>query len=102
MTMSDDPLVSRASPPDRCVRCDVRSTYVGLAPGNYREVQVQHSDGIWYPGLLEAYRNLDDVWEGYVSYSTESGETQLGWFEEDRIKGGALGEPTAFRDPSGH
>jgi hypothetical protein len=76
-------------------------TYVGLAPWNYREVHVQHSDGLWYPGLLEAYRDVSGVWEGYVSYSTGSGETQLGWFEEHRIKGGALGEPTGFPNPPG-
>ena len=31
-----------------------------------REVHVQHSDGLWYPGSLEAHRQVEGVWSGYV------------------------------------
>jgi hypothetical protein len=65
-------------------------TYVQLDPEEHREVRVQHSDGVWYPGYLEAYRQVEGVWEGYVRYTMPS-ETRLAWFEEGRIRGGRRG-----------
>src|SRR4051794_12580769 len=66
-------------------------TYVELAWQEQCEVQVQHRDDRWYPGWLEAYRQDDGVWSGYVRYTTGLAETPIGWFEEGRIQGGALG-----------
>jgi hypothetical protein len=41
-------------------------TYLQLDGDDQREVRVQHSDGVWYPGTLEAYRKVEGVWECYV------------------------------------
>jgi hypothetical protein len=66
-------------------------TYVDLEPDDHREVTVQHSDGLRYPGHLKAYRKVEGVWKGYVRYTTAPSETRLAWFEEGRIRGGGLG-----------
>jgi hypothetical protein len=62
-------------------------TYVDLRPEEHRAVQVQLDDGLWYDGWLEAYRQVEGVWAGYVRYSYQPGQNHLGWFEEPRIRG---------------
>jgi hypothetical protein len=62
-------------------------TYVQLDGHEARPVEVQLDDGIWAPGLLEAYRKVEGVWSGFVRYSLGPDETHLGWFEEGRIRG---------------
>ena len=62
-------------------------TYVDLRPEDYRAVQVQRDDGLWCDGWLEAYRQVEGVWSGYVRYSKQPGQNYLGWFEEPRIRG---------------
>jgi hypothetical protein len=66
-------------------------TYVQLNPDDHREVRVLHRDGVWYPGWLEAYRQVEGVWSAYVRYTIAPSETCLGWFKEGRVRGGALG-----------
>ncbi len=61
-------------------------TYVDLRPDNVRPVQVLTHDGRWVDGNLEAYRQRDGVWSGWVRYSTGFAETRVGWFEEERIR----------------
>ena len=43
---------------------------------------MQHRDGRWYPGQLEAYRKVGGISKGYVRYSTGFAETRPGSFEE--------------------
>jgi hypothetical protein len=62
-------------------------TYVDLDPDDYRAVQVQLDAGRWCDGWLEAYRQVEGVWSGYVRYSTKPGVNYLGWFEQPRICG---------------
>jgi hypothetical protein len=62
-------------------------TYVDLPWERHRPVQVQHDDGTWCDGWLEAYRQVDAVWSAFVRYSTKPGVNYLGWFEEPRIRG---------------
>jgi hypothetical protein len=47
--------------------------------------------GVWYPGSLDAYRQDEGVWSGYVEYTTGLAERRLGWVEKGWIRGGALG-----------
>ena len=61
-------------------------TYVDLPPDDYRDVEVQTDDGLWHPGRLQAYRQVEGVWSAFVRYSTGPGENRLGWFEEPRIR----------------
>jgi hypothetical protein len=62
-------------------------TYVELGPEGFRPVRVRLADGRWCDGWLEAYRQVEGIWAGYVRYSTQPGENYLGWFEEPRIRG---------------
>lgn len=62
-------------------------TYLQLDGHEHQPVQVRLDDGIWVDGVLEAYRKAEGVWSGYVRYSLVPGDTQLGWFEEPRIRG---------------
>ena len=66
-------------------------TYVQLDPDEQREVQVLHTDGVWYPGFLEAYRQVEGVWSAYLRYPNAPSETYIGWFEEGRVRGTGLG-----------
>lgn len=66
-------------------------TYVALDADEHREVRVQLDDGLWVPGWLEAYRQVEGVWSGHVRYTLGVGRTHIGWFEEGRIRGGELG-----------
>jgi hypothetical protein len=61
-------------------------TYVQLDADDHRPVQVHLDDGLWVPAWLEAYRQVEGVWSGYVRYTTAPSETRLGWFEEGRIR----------------
>jgi hypothetical protein len=61
-------------------------TYLDLPVEQHRLVQVQHDDGRWCEGWLEAYRQVDGVWSGFVRYWTGPGVNYLGWFEEPRIR----------------
>ena len=71
-------------------------TYVQLDGHEHRPVEVQLDDGIWVPGFLEAYRQVEGVWSGLVRYSLTSAEAQRTWFEEPRIRGhSSTGEPPA-------
>jgi hypothetical protein len=44
-------------------------TDVDLRPDNTRPVQVLHTDGRWYEGELQAYRQIDRAWSGCVRYT---------------------------------
>lgn len=63
-------------------------TYVDLRPDDTRPVQVLHADGTWYAGELQAYRRDGEVWKGWVRYHVAIGAQHIGWFTEDRIRGG--------------
>jgi hypothetical protein len=62
-------------------------TYVDLTPDEHRRVEVRLDDGLWCPGRLESYRQVEGVWSGFVRYSTSPGQELTGWFEEPRIRG---------------
>jgi hypothetical protein len=62
-------------------------TYVQLEGHEHRPVEVQLDDGTWLEGYLEAYRQVEGVWSGFVRYGLGPGKTHLGWFEEPRIRG---------------
>ena len=63
-------------------------TFVDLRPGRVRTVQV-FVDDTWWDGDLEAYDRQDGVWSGYVRWSEGVGQTRLGWFTQDQIRGAA-------------
>jgi hypothetical protein len=73
------PLVARGSP-----LLFAGMTYVDLAPDDHRPGQVQFDAGRRCDGWLEAYRQVEGVWSGYVRYSTEPGVNYLGWFARMR------------------
>lgn len=62
-------------------------TYVEPDGHEHQPVQVQLDDGTWVEGSLEAHRKVEGVWSSCVRYSLGTGDTQLGWFEEPRIRG---------------
>jgi hypothetical protein len=60
-----------------------------IAPDDYRDVQVQHRDDLWYPGTLEAYRKVEGVWERqrllvFVAAAYEQGRSLRGDSRVDR------------------
>jgi hypothetical protein len=48
-------------------------TYVDLPWEKHRLVRVQHDDGTRCNGWLEAYRQVDGVWSGFLRYSHGQG-----------------------------
>ena len=47
-------------------------TYHHLDGRDAQPVEVQLDDGTWAPGFLEAYRNVEGVWSGFVRYTRAS------------------------------
>jgi hypothetical protein len=54
--------------------------------GQPRAVRVRVDDACWVAGLLELLWENESVCWAIVRYSTESGDTQMGWFEQSRIQ----------------
>jgi hypothetical protein len=56
-----------------------------------RRVQVKLDAGSWILGTLDAEREVDGVWSGFVRYSADAGHVSYEWFEQSRIRGYVLG-----------
>jgi hypothetical protein len=58
-----------------------------MTPENRVDVEVEvQVDTTWYPGVLHHWQQRDGRWEGWASWSTETGEHRLGWFDEDQLR----------------
>ena len=61
----------------------------------YRDVDPRQDvealvDGTWWPAELRAWRKTDDVWEGFVTYTTRDSlglpENRLAWVAETNLR----------------
>ncbi len=50
-----------------------------------------HIDCHWWPGILEHRRRVDDRWEGFVRWSTGTGENRIGWCDYDQLRQSTVG-----------
>ena len=44
-------------------------------------------DGTWVPGLLQATRQVDGTWKGFVRYRERTTAMHFRWFEEEQVRG---------------
>jgi hypothetical protein len=43
-------------------------------------------DSVWHPGQLEAWREQNGRWRGYVRWTVGVGRRRLGWVDQDRLR----------------
>ncbi len=58
-------------------------TYFEERPGKLVQVLI---DDIWHDGTLEAWREPEGHWRGYVCCSVGVGMRHLGWVDEGRLR----------------
>lgn len=52
----------------------------------YRSVAVRHSDGCWYPGMLDRWKHDERGWVGHVWWSEGPGLTHVEWIKAERLR----------------
>ena len=55
-------------------------------PAEFRSVVVRLDNGAWVFATLEAYRDVEGSWMGFVRYKLLDGESHAEWVTADRIR----------------